>query len=363
MPKNRKAETKAGEKVNSTDLAAGVNRVIGKGSLAELARKVGCSVPTLSAWRKGKTQLSLKDAISMGLLDTKDPQSEYERVVSWVKLCGHGGRLDDPKLDLASEIRKRTSLAARLDEALINLSSLAGLDGKPVDPKDFLLALSCYLGQTRLKQDVEEWKKSSNGQGTMAFIWRWNDETCRLLRSKAVKLFVQSLIQQPPLEITRGWMPPTRNSQIGVSIYIQINLKAGALNLAMINLASAVADFLDDVRLNREEKSRFNIFTTTSVYRHPADCCVFASPPPGKTFAVLVTEDTELVKAVGEYSDPEVRANPYLWGGQLIHLNNTAVLANDCLSECSLQLNDGRLTQDKTWKEFVLSPQATTRRQ
>ncbi len=367
MPANRKAarnpsQTKA--KSPNQDLVTGVERVIGRfNTLGELSKIVGCSVPTLSAWRKGETQLSLKDAISMGLLDTDAGQSDYERVVSWLKLCGHGSRLDDPNLVLADEIRKRTSLGARLDEALMNLRSVAGVKGKAVEQKDFRLALSCYLGQSRLREDIDDWKKKSNGAGTMAYIWRWHDNTCKRFQTDALKLFVQSLIQQPPHEITRTWTPPPSNSQIGVTIYLQINLKGNALTTAINQLTTAVADFLDDVRLNKEERSRFNIFTTTESYRHPADCCVFASPAPGKTFAVLVSEYSDLVKEMEKSNDPEIKSNPYAWSGQIIHLNDPSVVADDYLSECCLQLKNGSLTHQNRWKQFVPSQQSATRRQ
>ena len=367
MPANRKTEIRssaARSRSENQALIQAVERVIARfKTLGDLAKIVGCSVPTLSAWRKGGTQLSLKDTISMGLLDADAGQSDYERVVFWVKMCGHGSRLDDPKLDLADEIRKRTSLGARLDEALLNLRSVAGVKGKAVEQKDFRLALSCYLGQSRLREDIDDWKKKSNGVGTMAYIWRWHENTCKRFQTDALKLFVQSLIQQPPHEITRTWSPPTSKSQIGVTIYLQINLKGDALIAAMNQLTAAVADFLDDVRLNKEERARFNICTTTESYRHPADCCVFASPAPGKTFAVLVSEYSDLVKEMEKSNDPEIKSNPYAWSGQIIHLNDPSVAADDYLSECCLQLKNGILTHQNRWKQFVPSQQGGAGRQ
>jgi hypothetical protein len=357
MPVNRKSKgkpAKTGSESTAADLAAGVERVIAQfKTLGELSRILGCSVPTLSAWRKGETQLSLKDAISMGLLDTGGGQSDYERVVYWVKLCGHGSRLDDPKMDLGDEIRRRTSLGARLDEALMNLRSVAGVKGRAIEQKDFRLAFSCYIGQARLREDIDDWKKKSNGQGTMAYIWRWHENTCKRFQTDALKLFVQSLIQHPPVAITRTWVPPTRVSEIRVTIYLQINLKGAALTAAFAQLEKAVADFLDDVRLNKEERSRFNIFTTTEPYRHPTDCCVFASPPPGKTFAVLVSESSDLIKEMEKSADPEIKSNPYAWSVQMIHLNDPGVIANDYLTECCLQLKDGKITQQNHWKAFT----------
>jgi len=350
--------------MQSTDLKTCIERVIKRyKTLNELKAILNCSASTLSAWRKGKTQLSLDDAMSMGLLDLEAGANEYERLVYWVKLCGHDSRMGE--IDIPSEIEKRTSLAAKIHDALENIKRIARATGKGISDEDFRLAFSCYLGQKCLWDDIKKWKKLSHGCGTMAYIWRWHSNILKRFETDALKDFVQSLIQQPSSDVTRSWMPPTKRSEIGVSIYLQINLKGPALEAAQTELRKSVEAFLDDLALRKEDRTRFKVFTTTKEFRHQADCCVFFSPPPGKTFAVLVSEAGGLVDAMEKSDDPEIKKNPYAWSGQIVNLNDLdhdevaykaglEAIQKDCLAEFSIAIN-GRELKHNHWIPFAVT--------
>lgn len=330
------------------ELGKAVARVIERyEKLANLAQLVGCSISTLSAWKKGSTQIGWEDAISMGLRDLDCGNNAYERAVFWLKLCGHESRLGE--LDLQKEIKKRTSAGEMLDDELEKIKVIAGMEGRGIRSEDFRLAFSCYLGQKRLRDDIKRWMSASNGQGTMAYFWRWHENTCMRFEKKALKEFVEELIKQPSADVAREWKPPSMESLIEVCIFLQINFKNEALSSAMSQLKQAVRDFREDLRLNRVEKVRFSVYTTSDQYRHPADACVFASPPPGRSFAVLVSENSELVKAAEKSTDPEIIANPYAWSGQIIHIEDLAAFKEDYLAECSVGLSDGKFTWANHW--------------
>jgi hypothetical protein len=356
-------------------IKAGFTRLDAKADLTikQIANFVGCSQPTIHAWKTGKVKaIALKDAVALGLLDQGFEGTQQERISHWVEICGYTLTWKQ----VSEEIAERTSLSRKLEKKLAEIKDLAGAKGV-VNDDQFYRALSCYLGQTPFLKEVEEWQCHSNGTGTVAFFWRCEEigqaarkipsqeqsknrailrteELCARFKQPSLKMFIEKLIDPRSAEVTGHWKPDGVAPKFEVLCLVQINVHAHSAAekdhctaKAKAKLEGAIRMFHSELALGASNRGRFKVFVTTTKHPHPADCWVFASK--AKTFGALVSTSSELVRTMEQSRDPEIKANPYAWSGQVIHLNDPTVVKHDYLDFCFVGINDGQLTPKSEW--------------
>jgi DNA-binding transcriptional regulator YiaG len=344
-----------GEKAVVEEIVLGIKRIKDREDLTvqKIAEWVGCSQPTVHAWGKGNVRITWKDAISLALLDpgTGSITSQEDLVNHWLEICGHEGRLSQDQI--VREIKERKNLGPKLMKKVAEIKELARAKDI-VNDDQFLLALSCYLGQARLKADTEKWQRQSGGEGTVAFIWRCGapapfpsgaddatskpgattvvptlDDLCERLTKKTVQKYVGGFIE-----------PPGMASSIEVVGFIQVNVDGvSAFRGAKQKLKTAVDECKAELPVGASSKDRFKVYVTGEKYPHPADCWLFSSAK--STFAVLVSESSELVRKMQKSEDPEIKSNPYGWCAQIVHLYGRDVIQNDYLAPEKIVLHQG----------------------
>jgi hypothetical protein len=345
MPLNVKQNARA----NTKAIKARFQKLYGRfgQKWAALAADLGRSESTVSAWKSGEMAIARGDAIELALRDQDHSANELEHVKYWLQITGHKDELADKKI--VEEIKRRTSLAGGVEEALRDLVKWA--KRKQIDRSDFLLALSCFLGQKRLSDDIEQWKLGTQGVGTAAYFWRWHDGICRRFEKEAVREFVRDIIEPKDTIIRDRWSPPGTQSKLKVIIFLQMSLAKSEFAEAKRILHQATDKFVDELALpGTTKRERFQILIAKEPNPHAADCCVFVSA--NRTFGVLISESGELINKMEESTDPEIAANPYLWCGQIIHLTEKKFLKEDYLQRCHVELRENDLVPDGTWEPF-----------
>jgi|GEM_PF-6444389 len=309
----------------------------------KLADKLGRSISLIQLWRTGSSKINRADAINLALLDVAYSQDPTERVKHWLRICNH--ETDDNKIE--EEVSRRTSLQTRISDSLAKLIDLAATKG--LSSSDFTMALSCHLGQKRMEQEIDAWLAGTNGQGTTGIFWRLNDVRAdRLLHQQSIS-FIKKMIS-PDQQLRNGWSPKGNPSNLGVSLFLQINDDEGEQTGVEEALRNIMVRFRNELELNSSDKERLQIYFTKKKISHPADVFVFISPV--NSLGVLVSNSNKLMRKVLTSTAQEMKSRPWDWCCQVIQVDGEEVVKRDCLKSKEVVLNTdyARLEPDShTW--------------
>ena len=296
----------------------------------KLANKIGRSTSLIQFWREGKNSITRDDAVTLALLDVKLDVDPVRRVEHWLSACGHV--TDDNWV--ADEVSRRTNLTNRIDDSLEALIDLAASKG--LSSGDFRMALSCHLGQRLMAQEFEGWKAGTNGQGTTAIFWRWDDgRAARLMEPQTVS-FIKGLIS-PEERCRSGWSPAGIPSSLKVLLFFQINEDEGEWERAEALLRKTIKNIRTELKLEEPDTKRLLVYTTKKRFAHPADLFVFVSP--GNSLGVLASDLTKLMRKVLNSQADEMRSRPWDWCCQVIQVDKETIINRDCLKPKGVILN------------------------
>ncbi len=339
MPSNRKSKQPAGGdsplKKGSPDplVKAWIERIQANGkTIQDIADFVGCTQPTVSAWKNRKVQISDKDAAALSQIDPGEAgETEHAKARRWLNQCGH-----TPTDIEINALIKRCSLGKRLKDS-VEQARLVG-DEKGIPHTDFLLAVSCFLGQEFFGPQLLNWQSMSRGGGTTGIIWRWGEAAERHLKHKALIDAVTGCLEPAP-EGRLFWNGT--DSHLEVRFFIQLQNEAQKKSVK-----ACISDFRKNFAAVLQD--RIKVHVTFGKWPHAADCWVHACKE--KLLGVLVSQKGHLMAKCEQSQDKEIKSNPYRWSAQMIQLDDAKLIAEECLAYRDIIRDEDQLNGGKKWE-------------
>jgi hypothetical protein len=324
----------------------------------ELAARLHCSVSKIQAWREWRNRIYPEDAIRLSINDDSTLEADLvQRADAWLKACGY--QWESAKTE--AKVSEMTNLEGLIEEGLKEVRYVAELKG--LAQTDFDMALSCYLGQKRLGEDIDDWLVKTSGKGTTAFFWRWDDKLPKRFEQQQTRDMIKYLVTALPAEATgqgarggkRGarvpeqWQPPGKRSDLKVMFLIQVNVDATEEDATKARLTQIEKTFKLSLGLADADAARVEFLYATKRLSHPSDCLV--STCGKRSFACLLSESNTLVANVLGSDVEEMKSAPWSWCGQVILVEGEDRVQKEYLKDREVELGaDALLKPGERWK-------------
>ena len=252
-----------------------------------------------------------------------------------------------------------TNLDGLIEQGLREVRDVAELKG--LAQTDLDMALSCKLGQKRLSEDLEDWLIKTNGVGTTAFFWRWDDKLPKRFEQKQTRDTIKYLVKALSRDASQGvgggkektpipglWKPPGKQSDLKVIFLIQVNVDASESAATKTRLTEIEESFRSSLQLDLMDAARVEFRYATERFPHPSDCLVCTCAD--RSFACLVSESNRLMAKVLTSKVEEMVKAPWLWCVQVILVEGADNVNREYLKirDVGLEL-DGLLNPGKKW--------------
>lgn len=304
-------------------------------SRQELARRLHVTGSTIAHWRTGHSLPGRDHAIALAVIDTELDAPLLERAKTWVRLCGLENDPNCKETPLKTAVDQATSLPGQIERALDGLKSAAKLKGIP--EHDFGMALSCFLGHTRLEADISQWLGQSDGKGTTAIFWRYGENLKAKFEHEQTRRFIKRSLE-PDKGIRTDWTNPT-SSDLKVRLFLVPTPQVNDPDLS--KLKEILREFRQKLRneqgLTAAGENRFIVYFANHPSEEFADACrqladAFVFVSSKAFFGALASGANTLMDVILAAGDGEISKQPWNWCSQIIQIEDKSLIKTEWLA-------------------------------
>lgn len=305
------------------------------GTWKAVSAKLGVSRGLIHLWQAGEQVIREEYAQRLALAENEYGKGLADQLKKWLHACGY-------HRDTESFHEKADELTALLPQVTDSLDALQRTaKQKGLLERDFRLALSCYLGQMRLKDDILDWIKASNGYGTTAVFWGDLEEIKRVLAKDETKEFIRSVIEPGP-EMRSDWASINRPCELRVCIFLCKG--PAAYTAAQVNESfQPLLSYLAEKGLSKSDQARLEVYTSTVTYPHAVDCWLFISAQT--SFATYATRASDLdanITNIANSGAKDLQSQIWDWISQTIRVDDKEKIVHEWLKPHAVEFDPER---------------------